>query len=52
MSKHRYEKGSANVFRDLGVPNAEEHFIKAQQTLEAVLPAGHPNRARPWPHWR
>jgi predicted XRE-type DNA-binding protein len=30
MSKHRYETGSANVFKDIGVPNAEEHFIKAQ----------------------
>ena len=30
MSKNRYEKGSPNVFKDIGVPNAEEHFIKAQ----------------------
>lgn len=30
MRKHRYETGSGNVFRDLGVPNAEEHLIKAQ----------------------
>ena len=30
MSKNRYETGSGNVFKDLGVPNAEEHFVKAQ----------------------
>jgi predicted XRE-type DNA-binding protein len=30
MSKKGYEVGSGNVFKDLGVPNAEEHFVKAQ----------------------
>lgn len=30
MSRRRYETGSVNVFRDLGLPNAEEHFVKAQ----------------------
>ena len=30
MSKKRYEIGSRNVFRDIGVPNAEEHLVKAQ----------------------
>jgi len=30
MSKKRYEAGSRNVFKDLGIPNAEEHFVKAQ----------------------
>ena len=30
MSEPRYEVGSANVFKDLGFPNAEEHFLKAQ----------------------
>jgi hypothetical protein len=25
-----YEAGSGNVFADLGLPNAEEHLIKAQ----------------------
>ena len=30
MSSKRYETGSRNVFKDLGVPNAEEHFVKAQ----------------------
>src|SRR6202795_3831903 len=28
--KKRYETGSRNVFKDLGVPNAEEHLVKAQ----------------------
>jgi predicted XRE-type DNA-binding protein len=30
MSKKRYEVGSRNVFKDLGLPNAEEHLVKAQ----------------------
>ena len=30
MSKKGYEMGSGNVFKDIGVPNAEEHLIKAQ----------------------
>ena len=30
MSKKNYEVGSRNVFEDLGLPNAEEHLIKAQ----------------------
>lgn len=30
MSKKRYETGSQNVFKDLGVPNPDEHMIKAQ----------------------
>ena len=30
MSKKGYEIGSRNVFKDLGVPNAEEHLVKAQ----------------------
>jgi predicted XRE-type DNA-binding protein len=30
VSKKRYEIGSRNVFKDLGLPNAEEHLIKAQ----------------------
>jgi len=30
MSKRKYETGSRNVFKDLGVPNAEEHLVKAQ----------------------
>jgi predicted XRE-type DNA-binding protein len=30
MSKKEHASGSGNVFKDIGVPNAEEHFIKAQ----------------------
>jgi predicted XRE-type DNA-binding protein len=30
MSKKGYETGSGNVFRDIGVPNPEEHLVKAQ----------------------
>ena len=30
MSKKGYDTGSGNVFKDIGVPNAEEHLIKAQ----------------------
>jgi predicted XRE-type DNA-binding protein len=30
MSRKRYEIGSGNVFKDLGIPNAEEHLVKAQ----------------------
>jgi predicted XRE-type DNA-binding protein len=30
MSKTTYEIGSPNVFKDIGVPNAEEHLVKAQ----------------------
>ncbi len=30
MGKKGYEVGSRNVFKDLGLPNAEEHLVKAQ----------------------
>jgi predicted XRE-type DNA-binding protein len=30
VSKKSYEIGSGNVFKDLGIPNAEEHLVKAQ----------------------
>ena len=30
MSKKGYENGGRNVFKDLGVPNADDHFVKAQ----------------------
>ena len=30
MSKNGYEVGSGNVFKDIGVPHAEEHLVKAQ----------------------
>ena len=39
MSKQGYETGSRNVFRDIGVPNAEEHLVKAQLVfkIETIL---------------
>ena len=39
MSKKGYEVGSGKVFKDLGLPNAEEHLIKAQLVFQigAVL---------------
>ena len=30
MSTRGHQLGSRNVFKDLGVPNAEEHLVKAQ----------------------
>jgi predicted XRE-type DNA-binding protein len=30
MSEKGYEVGSRNVFKDLGIPHAEEHLVKAQ----------------------
>jgi len=30
MSKKGYETGSQNVFKDLGMPNPDEHLVKAQ----------------------
>ena len=30
MTGKRYETGSGNVFQDIGVPNPEEHLVKAQ----------------------
>jgi predicted XRE-type DNA-binding protein len=30
MKKKRYEIGRHNVFKDIGLPNAEEHLVKAQ----------------------
>lgn len=30
MSKKSYEIGSGDVFKDLDIPNAQEHLVKAQ----------------------
>jgi predicted XRE-type DNA-binding protein len=30
MSKKEHEASSGTVFKDIGIPNAEEHLIKAQ----------------------
>jgi predicted XRE-type DNA-binding protein len=39
MSNKKYETGSPNVFRDIGVPNAEEHLVKAKLVfhIDALL---------------
>jgi predicted XRE-type DNA-binding protein len=41
--KERYEAGSRNVFKDNGVPHAEEHFVKAQLVfkIEKLMNARH-----------
>ena len=39
MSDKGYETGSGNVFKDIGVPNAEEHLVKAQLVfkIDAIM---------------
>jgi predicted XRE-type DNA-binding protein len=39
MAKKKYETGNGNVFKDLGLPKAEEHLIKAQLVykIDAIL---------------
>jgi len=39
MSNKKYELGSRNVFKDLGLLNAEEHLLKAQLVykIETIL---------------
>jgi hypothetical protein len=39
MDRKRYETGSRNVFKDIGIPNSEEHRIKAQLVfnIDAIL---------------
>ncbi len=39
MRRKNYEVGSGNVFQDIGVPNAQEHFVKAQlvSKIDAIL---------------
>ena len=43
MTKREYKIGSANVFRDIGVPNAEEHLVKAQLVfkIDAIMKKRH-----------
>ena len=43
MSKRGYEIGSHNVFKDIGVPNPEEHLVKAQLVfkIDAILKERH-----------
>jgi predicted XRE-type DNA-binding protein len=39
--KKGYKTGSRNVFKDIGVPNLEEHFVKAQLVfkIDTILKA-------------
>jgi predicted XRE-type DNA-binding protein len=39
MSDKGYQTGSRNVFQDIGVPNAEEHLVKAQLVfkIDAIM---------------
>ena len=39
MSKKGYETGSQNVFKDIGIPHAEEHLVKAQLVfkIDAIM---------------
>jgi predicted XRE-type DNA-binding protein len=35
--KKKYEIRSRNVFKDLGVPNSEEHLVKAQLVFKIAM---------------
>ena len=39
MTNKKYEAAGGNVFKDLGLPNAEEHLIKAKLVykIDAIL---------------
>ena len=39
MNVKRYEKSSGNVFKDLGLPDAEEHLVKAKLVwkIDAIM---------------
>ena len=39
MRKRGYEAWSGNVFKDIGVPNADEHLVKAQLVfkIDAIM---------------
>ncbi|HKN20906.1 MAG TPA: helix-turn-helix transcriptional regulator [Terracidiphilus sp.] len=39
MNKRQTATGSRNVFKDVGVPNAEEHLVKAQLVfkIDAIM---------------
>jgi len=43
MSEEHYEVSSGNVFQDLGLPNAEEHLVKAQLVfkIDKLMKAQH-----------
>ncbi len=39
MSTKKLETGGRNVFKDIGIPNAEEHLVKAQLVfkIDAII---------------
>ena len=39
MNKKGYESGNRNVFKDIGVPSADEHLVKAQLVykIDAIM---------------
>ena len=43
MNKQGHEIGSRNVFEDIGVPNPEEHLVKAQLVfkIDAIMKERH-----------
>ena len=43
MSRRGYETSSGNVFKDLGLPHAEEHLVKAQLVfkIDTLIKARH-----------
>jgi predicted XRE-type DNA-binding protein len=43
MSKKGYEIGGRNVFKDIGVPHADEHLVKAQLVykIDAIMKKRH-----------
>src|SRR5215472_9868163 len=43
MKNKGYESGSGNVFKDIGVPNAEQHLLKAQLVfkIDALMKKRH-----------
>ena len=43
MSQKGYEVSSGNVFKDIGMPNAEEHLVKAQLVfkIDAIMKRRH-----------
>jgi len=48
MTKKRYEVGTGNVFKDLGIPNAEEHLVKAQLVfkIDTIMKSRHMKQAQ------
>ena len=41
MNKRQHPTGNGNVFQDFGIPNAEEHLLKAQLVFKTQGTQGH-----------